>query len=121
MPYEDTVKNFKKIKEYENPFDKLLLTNKLSKIIADDISKFWSQADENELKNEQLVLKIEADDFISIFKYMLIKGEIEDIHSEICFIESFTSNQIKSESEWYYLSLIQVSLMQLEENKEALN
>lgn len=121
IPYEDTVNNFKKIKEYENPFDKLLLTNKLSKIIADDISKFWSQADENELKNEQLVLKIEADDFISIFKYMLIKGEIEDIHSEICFIESFTSNQIKSESEWYYLSLIQVSLMQLEENKEALN
>ena len=37
IPYEDTVNNFKKIKEYENPFDKLLLTNKLSKIIADDI------------------------------------------------------------------------------------
>ena len=62
-------------------------------------------------------LNIEADDFISIFKYMIIKGEIEDIYSQIVFVESFTSNLIKSESEWYYLSLIQVSLIQLEEIK----
>ena len=49
---------------------------------------------------------------------MLIQGEIDDIYSEIFFIESFTSNQIKLESEWYYLSLLQVSLMQLEEKEE---
>ena len=118
QPYENTLKSFKKIKEYQNPFDKLLVTVKLSKIIADDIANFWSSIDENELKNEKLKLNIEADDFISIFKYILINGDINDIYSEIYFIESFTSNQIKSESEWYYLSLIQVSLMQLEEIKE---
>ena len=93
----------------------------LSTNIEDDISKFWSLADEKELKDGHLKLNIEADDFISIFKYMLIKGEIDDIHSHISFIESFTSNQIKSESEWYYLSLIQVSLLQLEENKEIMD
>ena len=116
-PYNNTVNNYKKILEYQNPFDKLLLTVKLSKIIAGDIAKFWSLADENELKNEKLKLNIEADDFISIFKYMIIQGEIEDIYSQINFVESFTSNLIKSESEWYYLSLIQVSLIQLEEIK----
>ena len=118
FPFENTIKDYKKIKEYKNPFDKLLLTIKLSKNIADEIEKFWSSVEENELKKEKLKLNIEADDFISIFKYILIKGGIEDIHCEISFIESFTSNQIKSESEWYYLSLIQVSLMQLEELKE---
>ena len=46
---------------------------------------------------------------------MLIKSGITNIHNQICFIEGFTSNQIKSDSDWYYLSLIQVSLMQLEE------
>ena len=118
IPYENTINNYKKIKEYQNPFDKLLLTVKLSQNIKEEIDEFWSQADENELKNKKIKLNIEADDFISIFKYMLIKSEIEDIYSQIYFIESFTSNQIKSESEWYYLSLIQVSLMQLEEMKE---
>ncbi len=91
---------------------------KLSNNIKDDISKFWSSVDENDLKNEKIKLNIEADDFIGVFKYMLIQGEIEDIYSQMYFIESFTSNQIKLESEWYYLSLIQVSLMQLEENIE---
>jgi hypothetical protein len=118
IPYENSINNYKKIKEYQNPFDKLLLTVKLSKIIAEDISKFWSNINEDELKNEKLKLNIEADDFISIFKYIIIKGGIEDIYSHIFFIESFTSKQIKSESEWYYLSLMQVSLMQLEEMKE---
>ena len=118
-PYENTINNYKKIKDYQNPFDKLLLTVKLSKMIAEDISRFWSGIDENELENNKLKLNIEADDFISIFKYMLIKGGIENIYSQIFFIESFTSNQIKSESEWYYLSLIQVGLVQLEEMKEA--
>ena len=118
IPYENSINNYKKIKEYQNPFDKLLLTVKLSKIIAEDISKFWSNINEDELKNEKLKLNIEADDFISIFKYIINKGGIEDIYSHIFFIESFTSNQIKSESEWYYLSLMQVSLMQLEEMKE---
>ena len=118
IPYENTINNYRKIKEYQNPFDKLLLTMNLSKIIKEEISQFWGNPDENELKDKKIKLNIEADDFISIFKYMLIKGEIEDIYSQIYFIESFTSNQIKSESEWYYLSLIQVSLMQLEEMKE---
>lgn len=117
-PYENTIKNYKKIIEFQNPFDKLLLTVKLSNNIKDDISKFWSSVDENDLKNEKIKLNIEADDFIGVFKYMLIQGEIEDIYSQMYFIESFTSNQIKLESEWYYLSLIQVSLMQLEENIE---
>ena len=118
IPYDNTINNYRKIREYQNPFDKLLLTVQLSKNIKEEIDQFWSQVDENELKNKKIKLNIEADDIISIFKYMLIKGEIEDIYSHIYFIESFTSNQIKSESEWYYLSLIQVSLMQLEEMKE---
>ena len=93
----------------------ILLTVKLSKIISEEISNFWSQVKEEEIKKKNINLNIEADDFISIFKYMLFKAEITNIHEEICFIESFSSNQIKSDSEWYYLSLIQVSLMQLEE------
>jgi hypothetical protein len=121
IPYKNVINNYKKIRTYRNPFDKLILTMNLSKNIQEDISKFWSLADEKELKDDHLKLNIEADDFISIFKYMLIKGEIDDIHSQISFIESFTSNQIKSESEWYYLSLMQVSLLQLEENKEVID
>ena len=116
-PYESSINNLKKIESYQNPFDKLLLTVELSKIISKEISDFWSQVDENDLKKSKINLNIEADDFISIFKYILIKGEFLNIHSEICFIESFTTNQIKSEKDWYYLSLIQVSLMQLEEIK----
>ena len=116
-PYEKTINDFKKIEKYQNPFDKLLLTYNLRKIISEEISTFWSQVDEEELKKENINLNIEADDFINIFKFILIKGEIKNICAEISFIESFTSNQIKQDSEWYYLSLIQVSLMQLEEMK----
>ena len=115
IPYEKTIKTFQLIEKYQNPFDKLLLTVKLSKIISEEISNFWSQVKEEEIKKKNINLNIEADDFISIFKYMLFKAEIASIHEEICFIESFNSNQIKADSEWYYLSLIQVSLMQLEE------
>ena len=115
IPYEKTINEFKNIEVYQNPFDKLLLTVKLSKIIQEEISNFWSQIKEKEIKEKNIYLNIEADDFINIFKYMLIKSGITNIHNEICFIECFTSNQIKSDSDWYYLSLIQVSLMQLEE------
>ena len=115
IPYEKTINKFKNIEVYQNPFDKLLLTVKLSKIIQEEISNFWSQIKEKEIKEKNINLNIEADDFINIFKYMLIKSGITNIHNEICFIECFTSNQIKSDSDWYYLSLIQVSLMQLEE------
>ena len=115
IPYEKTINEFKNIEVYQNPFDKLLLTVKLSKIIQEEISNFWSQIKEKEIKEKNINLNIEADDFINIFKYMLIKSGITNIHNEICFIECFTSNQIKSDSDWYYLSLIQVSLMQLEE------
>ena len=116
-PYENAIKAFKNIEKYQNPFDKLLITVKLSKIISEEISNFWSQVDQEDLKNKNINLNIEADDFISIFKYLIFKSEIPDIHAQICFIDSFTSNQIKLDSEWYYLSLIQVSLMQLEETK----
>ena len=115
IPYEKTINEFKNIEVYQNPFDKLLLTVKLSKIIQEEISNFWSQIKEKEIKEKNINLNIEADDFINIFKYMLIKSGITNIHNEIYFIECFTSNQIKSDSDWYYLSLIQVSLMQLEE------
>lgn len=115
IPYEKTINDFKNIEIYQNPFDKLLLTVKLSKIISEEISTFWSQINEAKLKEKNIKLNIEADDFIGIFKYILVKAGISNIHNEICFIESFTTNQIKSDSEWYYLSLIQVSLMQLEE------
>ena len=116
-PYENAIKAFKNIEKYQNPFDKLLLTVKLSKIISEEISNFWSQVDQEDIINKNINLNIEADDFISIFKYLIFKSEIPDIHAQICFIDSFTSNQIKLDSEWYYLSLIQVSLMQLEETK----
>jgi len=116
-PYENAIKAFKNIEKYQNPFDKLLLTVKLSKIISEEISNFWSQVNQEDIKNKNINLNIEADDFISIFKYLIFKSEIPDIHAQICFIDSFTSNQIKLDSEWYYLSLIQVSLMQLEETK----
>ena len=115
IPYEKTINAFKNIEIYQNPFDKLLLTVKLSKIISEEISTFWSQVKEEKIKEKNIKLNIEADDFINIFKYMLFKAGISNIHKEICFIECFTSNQIKSDSDWYYLSLIQVSLMQLEE------
>ena len=114
-PYEKTINAFKNIEAYQNPFDKLLLTVKLSKIISEEISTFWSQINEEKIKEKNINLNIEADDFISIFKYMLVKSGITKVHNEIYFIESFTTNQIKSDSEWYYLSLLQVSLMQLEE------
>ena len=106
IPYEKTINEFKNIEVYQNPFDKLLLTVKLSKIIQEEISNFWSQIKEKEIKEKNINLNIEADDFINIFKYMLIKSGITNIHNEICFIECFTSNQIKSDSDWYYLSLI---------------
>ena len=116
-PYKKTINAFKNIEKYHNPFDKLLLTVRLSKLISEEITNFWSQVDKEDLIKNNINLNIEADDFISIFKYIIFKSEIENIHAEIYFIESFTSNEIKLDSEWYYLSLIQVSLMQLEEMK----
>ena len=33
IPYENTINNYRKIKEYQNPFDKLLLTMNLVKLL----------------------------------------------------------------------------------------
>lgn len=116
-PYEKSIAFLKKMYEYKNPFDKLMVTHLLSEYIKDDINEYWDNIKEEELMKNKVKLNIESDDLLNIIKYLLIKGNFGDIDEQIYFIESFTSIQIKSDNEYYNLSLIMSCLDKFEENE----
>jgi hypothetical protein len=113
IAYEKSIKMLKDIYKYKSPIDKLLLTNKLKKSIANEIEEFWGQLPEEELKTKELRFEVEIDDYINIFEYMIVKSGINDLIAQIDFVEIFTNDKIRKELDDYNLQQIRVGLMQI--------
>ena len=110
-PYENTIKLLKTINNYNKPLDKLILTNKISKCMSEEITKFWNNFDQ---KNEVRDLGIESDDLESILKFIVIKCEMPDLIINLEMIRKFTSMKTNSSTMLgYYYSMIDVVVMQI--------
>jgi hypothetical protein len=109
--YENTIKFLSTIKNYNKPLDKLILTNKISKCMSQEITKFWNNFDQ---KNEIRDLGIESDDLECILKFIVIKCNLPELIIDLEMISKFTSMKTNSSTMLgYYYSMIDVVVMQI--------
>ena len=107
----------KKISFFHKPYDKLILTNRLSQNISKNVTNFWNLIDKT------LPMKdfgIEADDFLKLFPYLIYRAQITNLIVELKFIEFFTSSKTRSSMFGYYFSQLLFCAEQIveENNKE---
>ena len=117
IPYEETISLLKKISFFHKPYDKLILTNRLSQNISKNVTNFWNLIDKT------LPMKdfgIEADDFLKLFPYLIYRAQITNLIVELKFIEFFTSSKTRSSMFGYYFSQLLFCAEQIveENNKE---
>ena len=117
IPYEETILLLKKISFFHKPYDKLILTNRLSQNISKNVTNFWNLIDKT------LPMKdfgIEADDFLKLFPYLIYIAQITNLIVELKFIEFFTSSKTRSSMFGYYFSQLLFCAEQIveENNKE---
>ena len=118
IAYEKSIKMLKDIYKYKSPIDKLLLTTKLRKSIFDEINDFWGQLPKEELNKKELKFEIEIDDYINIFEYMIVKGDMNELFAHIDFVEIFTNDKIRKEFDDYNLQQIKVGIMQISDSED---
>ena len=118
IAYEKSIKMLKDIYKYKCPIDKLLLTTKLRKSIFDEINDFWGQLPKEELNKKELKFEIEIDDYINIFEYMIVKGDMNELFAHIDFVEIFTNDKIRKEFDDYNLQQIKVGIMQISDSED---
>jgi len=84
---------------------KLQLLSSLRNTIIDEIDQFWIDTSVDQSK-----LMIDADNFLSIFIYLLIKNQLSDLVVDIEIMDDFTNNSFKLSRKGYIFSLVRSSL-----------
>ena len=72
-PYYEAVKMIKALPKKECPFEKLFLLNEVRRSIEKNIQKFWAG-----IQIPRDKLELGADQFISIFIFVILKAQIDD-------------------------------------------
>ena len=107
IPYGEAIYYFKNIKDYNIPLDKLTIIALVSVLITDCIDEFWKTEKEN-LDSE--FLKVDADELISIYLYIIYNLDLPSLYTQLDFIEHFTGSITKQSMIGYYFTSVVGSL-----------
>ena len=118
IPFEETIQLLKKITIFHKPYDKLILTNRLSQAISKNITQFWNSIDKNIPMKD---FGIEADDFLKIFPYLIYRAQIPNLIVELKFTEYFTSTKTRSSMLGYYFSQLLFCAEQIVDDNKSEN
>ena len=103
-PYSKVIQEIKKMARYKQPFEKMIITTRLTTIVADSINEFWKN-EANKYKKQ--FLEVTTDELITIFVYIVIKAQLPEIILHLGLIESFTPDETQmSEIGYGYTSLL---------------
>jgi len=86
-PYEKAIEFIDKIKDYKFPLDKLTIIAIVSAIITDCVEECWKEQ-KNKLPDN--FLRIDSDELLSIYLYIICKMNIGSIYTQLDFIQYFT-------------------------------
>jgi hypothetical protein len=115
LSYQSSIDLFKKIKNYNIPFDKIKLLYSLGKNIIEDIMKIWNPIEKFLPKN---YLRIDGDELILIFSYIIIYSDINDLLAHLFFIKNFTTQETKNSMIGYYYTIIEASIIKINDLDE---
>ena len=106
-PYETAIQLLKQVKKYKTPFEKMMIFASISSEITECINDFWKDLSEYIDKN---LLNLEIDQLMTIFIYIIIQSQIEDISVHCKIIKSFTTCITKASMIGYYYSTVEASV-----------
>ena len=107
IPYGEAIYYFKNIKDYNIPLDKLTIIALVSVLITDCIDEFWKTEMEN---LDTKFLKVDADELISIYLYIIYNLDLPSLYTQLDFIEHFTGSITKQSMIGYYFTSVVGSL-----------
>ena len=116
FPYETAIQLLKQIQKYKSPFEKMLIFASLGNEIKNCIDDFWKDM-EDYIKND--LLGIEAEQLMTIFIYIIIKAQINDILVHCKLIQLFTTSMTKSSMIGYYYSNAEASVTFIQTLKDV--
>jgi len=100
-PYEKTIKKMKEIIDLKTPIAKLRAIEGLNKIICICIDNFWRDID---IPPEHL--NIDADQYLSILLYMIIKTGSTDIYANVVLCDYLVSLGFRTDYNKYCLTTL---------------
>ena len=106
-PYETAIHLLKQIEKYKAPFEKMLIFANLGNEITSCVNDFWKDMEEY-VKGD--LLGVEAEQLMTIFIFILLKAQINDIVVHCKIIQLFTTSVIKSSMIGYYYSNAEASV-----------
>ena len=107
FPYETAIHLLKQIEKYKAPFEKMLIFANLGNEITNCVNDFWKDMEEF-VKDD--LLGVEAEQLMTIFIFILLKAQINDIVVHCKIIQLFTTSVIKSSMIGYYYSNAEASV-----------
>ena len=115
-PYETAIHLLKQIEKYKTPFEKMLIFANLGNEITNCVNDFWKDM-EDFIKND--LLGIEAEQLMTIFIFILLKTQINDMLVHCKLIQLFTTSVIKSSMVGYYYSNAEASVSYIQKLKNV--
>ena len=115
-PYETAIHLLKQIEKYKAPFEKMLIFANLGNEITNCVNDFWKDM-EDFIKND--LLGIEAEQLMTIFIFILLKTQINDMLVHCKMIQLFTTSVIKSSMVGYYYSNAEASVSYIQKLKNV--
>ena len=116
-PYKEAIKYIEKIKEFKAPLDKLTVIALVSVLITDYVDHFWK----GENIKQDNFLRIDSDELLSIYLYIICKMNTESIYTQLDFIQYFTGIASKQSMIGYFYTTVEGCLkyiMQAESKKD---
>ena len=106
-PYETAIQLLKQVQKYQTPFEKMMIFASISSEITECINDFWKDLS-GYIKKD--LLKLEIDQLMAIFIYIIIQAQIPDICVHCKMIKSFTTGITKASMIGYYYSTVEASI-----------
>ena len=116
-PYKEAIKYIEKIKEFKAPLDKLTVIALVSVLITDYVDQFWK----GENIKQDNFLRIDSDELLSIYLYIICKMDTKSIYTQLDFIQYFTGIASKQSMIGYFYTTVEGCLkyiMQVESKKD---
>ena len=108
IPYESVINCICSIKNYLIPYHKLKIIAFSSSLISKCIEEFWKDADNNDNNNKikEKYLKLNSDEIIKIYLYIIYNINLDSIFTEIDLIKCFAGNKLELPMFGYYYDSI---------------
>ena len=101
-PYGDAIEFLEIIKDYKTPLEKLTVIALESALITICVNNFWR--DKKKLSND--FLRIDADQLLSIYLYIIFKMNTDKIYTQLDFIQNFIGIASKQSMVGYFFTTV---------------